>query len=314
MTFPNMKENKPKVMLEDTSIDKRSFSRQIERSDWKQHLDSHRTLISEFERFLEPFQLPLFVDKFIGILRFHCFEVAGAKSSLEKIQVEFEAPNYFDVEVAFKNSATVIDRKYRFALADILAWSISSEPLLQTKRLEIDLLLPSDEPEIINLIEDPNVWKMRGERYSPLANIHSTYQNEERQIPWYKYHFGLKMPQNKKPIGFISFYQISQPELVTPLISQTPYETVMLSYALAKTYWGRGLMSESLSACVPWFVANQSVRELVGFADINNRGSRRLLQKLGLQDCGLLPDPKIGADLKDKYQFIIYKKRYPDVS
>ncbi|MDJ0576585.1 MAG: GNAT family N-acetyltransferase [Xenococcaceae cyanobacterium MO_234.B1] len=187
---------------------------------------------------------------------------------------------------------------------------MSTEPLLRTKRLEIGLLLPSDEPEIIDFIREPNVWKMRGERYSPLVNIHSIYQSNDHEVPWYRYHFVLQMRQSKKPIGFISFYQISQPSLVTPLISQTPYEPVMLSYGLREPYWGQGLMFESLSACVPWFVASQTVRELVGFAEINNRGSRRILQKLGLQEYELLENPRISADLKDRYKFIVYKKRY----
>ena len=294
-------------MVEDTLISKRSFSRQIERSDWKQHLDSHHSLISEFKRFLEPFHLSLFADRFMGILRFRCFEVAGPRSSLEEIQVDFQPPNYFSVKVAFRNSEKIISEKHTFTVADLLAWPMSSEPLLRTKRLEIGLLLPSDEPEIINFIREPDVWKMRGGRYSPLANIHSIYQSDDHQVPWYRYHFVLRMRQNKKPIGFISFYQISQPNLVIPLISQTPYEGVMLSYGLSKHYWGKGLMSESLSACVPWFVASQTVRELVGFADINNQGSRRILQKLGLQEYGLLDNPMISADLKDMYNFIVYK-------
>lgn len=69
-------------------------------------------------------------------------------------------------------------------------------------------------------------------------------------------------------------------------------------------------MSESLWACVPWFVASQAVQELVGVADINNRASRRILQKLGLQESGLLENPMISADLKDLYKFLVYKKRY----
>ena len=297
-------------MTEDTFVSKRSFSRQIDRSDWKQHLDSHHLLICQFKQFLEPFNLSLLTDRFMGILRFRCFEVAGPKSSLEELQVDFQPPDYFSVKIAFRNLERIIFEKYTFTIADILAWSVSTEPLLRTKRLEIGLLLPSDEPEIIDFIREPDVWEMRGERYSPLVNIHSIYQSDDHQVSWYRYHFVLKMGQSKKPIGFISFYQISQPNLVSPLISQVPYEPVMLSYGLSKPYWGQGLMSESLSACVPWFVASQTVRELVGFAEINNRGSRRILQKLGLQEYELLKNPGISADLKNRYKFIVYKKRY----
>ncbi len=294
-------------MAEDPLISNWSFSKQIEQSDWRQHLDSHHMLISDFKQFLEPFHLSLFADRFMGILRFRCFEVAGLKSSIKELQVNFKRPDYFSVKVAFRCSEEIIFEEHTFTVADILAWPVSSEPLLRTKRLEIGLLLPTDEPEIIDFIKDPDVWKMRGERYRPIVNIHSIYQSNNHEVPWYKYHFVVRMRQSKKSIGFISFYQISQPSLINPLISQTPYELVMLSYGLSKLYWGKGLMSESLCACVPWFVESQTVKELIGFADINNRGSRRILQKLGLREYGLLDNPAISADLKDKYNFIIYK-------
>ena len=297
-------------MVKDTLISKRSFSRQIEQSDWKQHLDSHHLLISDFKRFLEQFHLSLFADRFMGMLRFRCFEVAGPRSSLEELQVDFQPPNYFSLKVAFRNSEKIISEEHTFTVADILAWPVSTEPLLRTKRLEIGLLLPSDEPKIIDFIKDPEVWKMRGDRYRPIVNIHSIYKSNNHEVPWYKYHFVVRMRQSKEPIGFISFYQISQPTSINSLIDKNPYERVMLSYGLSKPYWGQGLMSESLSSCVPWFVASQTVHELVGFAEINNRGSRRILQKLGLQEDGLLSNPMISDDLKDRYKFIVYKKRY----
>ncbi len=162
-------------MTENNFVSKRSFSGKIERSDSKQHLDSHHLLISQFQQFLEPFKLSFFADRFMGILRFRCFEVAGIRASLEKLQVEFEPPDYFKTKVAFRNSEEIIFKEYKFAIADILAWSVSTEPLLRTERLEISLLLPSDEPEIIDFIKEPDVWQMRGERYSPIVNIHSIY-------------------------------------------------------------------------------------------------------------------------------------------
>lgn len=294
-------------MIQDNLSNKRTFSGQIKKSNWKQHLDSHHLLISDFKQFLEPFHRPLFLDRFMGILRFRAFEVAGAKSNLEELQVEFQPPDYFNVKIGFRSGEEIIFEEHTFTIADILAWPVSREPILTTKRLEISLLLPSDEPEIIDFIKDPDVWKMRGERYHPIVNIHSIYQRNNHEITWYKYHFVVRMRQSKKPIGFISFYQLSQPSLITPLISQTPYETVMLSYGLSKFYWGQGIMSESVCAFVPWFIENQTVNELIAFAEINNGGSRRILQKLGLQEYGLLDQPMISSDLKDLYNFIIYK-------
>ena len=297
-------------MAEDTLLSQQSFFRRIERSNWKQHLDSHHLLICEFKQFLEPFQLSLFADRFMGLLRFRCFEIAGAGASIEELQIDFQAPDYFSVKIALRNSQGINFFEHTFTVKDILGWLVSAEPLLKTKRLEISLLLPSEEPEIIDFIKERDMWKMRGKYYSPLVNIHSIYQSDKHEVPWYRYFFVLRLRQSKKPIGFIGFDQNSPPSLITPLISQIPYETVILSYGLSKYYWGQGLMSESLLACVPWFVVSQAVQELVGVADINNRASRRILQKLGLQESGLLQNPMISADLKDMYKFLVYKKRY----
>ena len=299
-----------RVMAEVPLGSKRSFSQQIERSDWKQRLNSHQRLICEFQQFLQPFNLDSCADKLLGRLRFRCFELAGDRASLEKLQVNWQPPDSFNVKIAVRSESGLIFEELTLTGAEIVAWPISTKPLLNTNRLEISLLLPSDEPEIIEFLKEPKVWKMRGDRYPPLVNIHSLYQTDNHEVPWYKYYFVLRLRQQRKPIGFISFVQISQPSLKTPLISPIPFEPVMLSYGLSSSYWGQGLMSEAVSACVPWFVATQRLYELIAFAEINNRASRRILPKLGLQECGLLSNPRISADLKEIYQFIVYKKRY----
>lgn len=294
-------------MAEDAVVSGRSFSRRIDRTASNQHLESHRLLICDLKQFLEPFHFPFFVDRLMGMLRSRCFEQSGPKSNLEELQIDLQSPQDFRVKIAFSHSKEQFSQEYSFNIAAVLAHPISSEPFLKTQRLEVGLLLPSDEPEVIDFIKAPEVWKMRGERYAPLVNIHTVYPGNDPELPWHRYYFVLRMHQSKDPIGFIGFYQISQPGLITPIISQTPYEPVILSYALSKHYWGKGLMSEALAACLPWFISNQNVRELVAFAEMNNQGSRRILQKLGLQDCGLLENSMISADLKDMYKFMIYK-------
>ena len=66
-------------------------------------------------------------------------------------------------------------------------------------------------------------------------------------------------------------------------------------------------MSEAVAVCLPWFVTDQKVREIVAFVEINNQRSQQILQKLGLQDCGLLEYPSISGELTDTYKFRIYK-------
>jgi RimJ/RimL family protein N-acetyltransferase len=296
-------------MSDEAIINKPSFSAKIDRSNWNLHLNSHSLFIRKLKKFFESFDLPLLADKFMGIIRWKCFTHAGAQSKIEELQINFSAPDEFQLKIVFTNLEQKFSQNYSLTISEILAWPISHNSLLTTPRLELRLLLPSDEPEIIEILRDPEVWKMRGEPYSPVENIYSVYPNEKEQFPWYKYYFVVQLSQNKQAIGFIGFSQISQPSLITPLINQTPYQSVMLSYGLSKHYWGKGLMFEAVSACVPWFVKNQNVPELIAFAEVKNQASRRILHKLGLQECGVLENAMISADadLKDIYQFMIYK-------
>ncbi|MGP1385866.1 MAG: GNAT family N-acetyltransferase [Thainema sp.] len=243
----------------------------------------------------------------MGLLRFRCFEKAGPQVSFEELEIRFQPPDQFHINLTLSDSKEQFFDEYVLSISDILSWPISSKPLLKTERLEIRLLLPSDEPEVIDFIQDPEVWQMRGDRYSPVTNLYSVYR-VNHQHPWYRYYFAVQLGQSETVIGFISFYQISRPEAISPVLNQTPYESVMLSYALSRQYWRKGLMSEALSVCLPWFISTQNVRELIAFAEVDNQGSRRILQKLGLQDHGLLGHSMISPDLRDRYKFMLYKK------
>lgn len=302
-------------MKEATSASKRSFQGKIDRSNSEQHLNSHHLFISELQQFLEPFNFPFFTDKLLGILRSYCLAIAEAKFSLEELQINYQPSNLenqetLKIKMTIRHAENLIVKKYQLAIADILAWSMSITPLVQTKRLEIGLLLPTEEPAIIDFLREPNMWQMRGDRYTPLVNLHSRYPHNHLPTPWLQYHFVMRLSQSKKPVGFISFTQISKPSLFTPLVNSKPYEPVMLGYGLSPSYWGQGLMSESLSLFIPWFTSQQNIKEIIAFAEVNNQGSRRILQKLELKSCGLLENAPISPDLRDIYKFVIHYKRY----
>lgn len=289
-----------------------SFSLYIDRSDSQQHLNSHSLLISGLKQFLEQFKFPFFTDKFIGAIRYRVHEVGGTRSSIENLEVYKKSGEPFFIKLVIKGSEGIISTSYKLTVKDIVSFPVASEALLTTERLAISLLLPLDELKIIDFLREPDIWKMRGMPYSPVENIHSTYQNHYDSVFWDKYYFALRTRIYHEPIGFIGFYQLERPDLITPVISQTRYEPVKLSYALSKMYWGQGLMSEALAVCVPWFVKSQNVRELVGFVEFNNHGSCHLLSKLGLQDCGLLENSTSNADPENIYRFVVYKSSIPE--
>ncbi|MEL4894782.1 GNAT family N-acetyltransferase [Crocosphaera sp. Alani8] len=293
----------------------KKFTFRIDSSNWEQHLESHHALIRGLEDFLEPFSLPLLADKFMGMIRSRRLEIADSQFNLEELNITLSSSDTFIVETTFRESEKTITEQQTLTISDILNFPIDSTPLITTERLEIRLLLPSDEPKVINFLRDRDVWKMRGERYRPIVNIHSVYKHKKTQIPWHKYHFAIIMIESKKTIGFMSFHQILGTGLIdflTNFIGEKITQPVMLSYGLSKDNWGQGIMSEAVCSVVPWFVANNQIEELIAFAEINNLGSRRILNKLGLQDYGVIKDSPISEDLKDKYKFLVY--RHPKLS
>ena len=286
----------------------RSFFGKINRSNWQQHLDSHQQFINQLQEFFQSYDYPWLVDRFIGIIRDRCFQLVGDRFHLAELQINCQSLDLLNIKLSVNHADNTLSYAENLAIADVLAFPLTIDPLLITKRWEIGLLLPSEESAIIDFLRSPAMWQMRGERYAPIVNLHSSYQLQDTNYPWFKYHFVLRLLPHKQPIGFISFTQLSQPNLITPVFSSIPYESTMLGYGIDQPYWGQGLMGEALQVCIPWFIQDRKVKELVAFAEVNNLSSRRLLSKLEFAEYGFLKDAQISPDLRDIYQFVTYKK------
>jgi ribosomal-protein-alanine N-acetyltransferase len=61
-----------------------------------------------------------------------------------------------------------------------------------------------------------------------------------------------------------------------------------VGYVLGRPYWGRGLMTEALSAAVAWARATPSLRRVWAVCDVDNRASARVMEKSGLLFEGVL--------------------------
>ncbi len=59
-------------------------------------------------------------------------------------------------------------------------------------------------------------------------------------------------------------------------------------YALARSFWGQGLMTEALTEVVDWALQQPSIWRIGAFADVENMGSIRVMEKAGLQREGVL--------------------------
>ncbi|HEY8573448.1 GNAT family N-acetyltransferase [Phenylobacterium sp.] len=61
-----------------------------------------------------------------------------------------------------------------------------------------------------------------------------------------------------------------------------PESAYELGYSFARAAWGLGLASEAAQGIVDWFFATTPHRTLIGFADVGNLASRRVLEKVGM--------------------------------
>ncbi len=66
------------------------------------------------------------------------------------------------------------------------------------------------------------------------------------------------------------------------------HDTGELSYGLGRAYWGRGLMPEAAGAVIDWGFGERALARISARADLRNRRSWRVMEKLGMTREGLL--------------------------
>lgn len=56
-----------------------------------------------------------------------------------------------------------------------------------------------------------------------------------------------------------------------------------LGYLLARSHWGKGIMTEAATLTLRYAFDTLKLKRLIAFADTDNRSSRRVLEKLGMR-------------------------------
>ena len=70
--------------------------------------------------------------------------------------------------------------------------------------------------------------------------------------------------------------------------------TAMLGYAIGRTWWGRGIATEAARAAMAWAIDTFSLVRLWASTDARHARSRRVLEKLGMQEEELRVGDHIG--------------------
>ena len=92
------------------------------------------------------------------------------------------------------------------------------------------------------------------------------------------------------------------------------HETGEIDYALAKSHWGQGLMTEAGGAVVDWGFAQRRLHRISAQLHIRNRRSRRVLEKLGMVREGvsrsLRKDPRPGYPRIDVASYSLLREQW----
>lgn len=149
--------------------------------------------------------------------------------------------------------------------------------LLETKNLIIREILPSDVDGIFELDSNPEVHRYMGNHVLTNKNeaedriqlIRQQYVDNgigrwaviEKKSGDFIGWTGIKL-ENTETNGFTNYYD--------------------LGYRFIPKYWGNGYGYESALASLNYVVENMNIKSIYGAAHIDNIGSNKILQKVGL--------------------------------
>lgn len=91
------------------------------------------------------------------------------------------------------------------------------------------------------------------------------------------YNWAIVLKESGRAVGNISVVRVNEAT-----------EALSIGYCLSRSLWGKGLMTECLSAVIDYLFENTSVNRIDSTHDVDNIGSGRVMQKAGMQKEGLL--------------------------
>jgi ribosomal-protein-alanine N-acetyltransferase len=145
-------------------------------------------------------------------------------------------------------------------------------PTLRTPRLDLQPMVPADLAWYADFAADAEVMRYIGIA-GPLTFAQAK-ERLERYVRCWDEHglglFGVRTRDAHVPIGWAG---------LQPLDGTTEIE---VGYAFGKSAWGRGFATEVASAVVQWGFEERGLDRIVAVASPENRGSRRVMDKLGM--------------------------------
>lgn len=164
-----------------------------------------------------------------------------------------------------------------------LAEALHDLPQLPTERMLLRRLTMDDSGDVFAYASDPGVtatltWDTHLSIDDTIAFLNQVLQSYEGGLGavW-----GIQYQGTHAVIGTISFNNLHQGGYVGEV-----------GYALARPYWGQGLMTEALYAVLDYGFRHMGLRRIEATCRVDNVGSYRVMEKCGMQLDGILRDAR----------------------
>jgi RimJ/RimL family protein N-acetyltransferase len=143
--------------------------------------------------------------------------------------------------------------------------------VIETTRLRLRRLRPSDEQDLVALDSDPDVMRYVG---SP-AGVKSPVETVER--------VRQRIGADHGSIGFWRVESRTDGRFygLAALIRMPDGDDIELAYRLARRAWGQGIAAEAGAALADYALGTLALPRLVAVTYPENRASQRVLEKIG---------------------------------
>ena len=151
--------------------------------------------------------------------------------------------------------------------------------MIQTHRLELRPYRLSDAAMVFDYKADPKMADYLRPEFQPPDY---TLRDAERFVAIHVLTHWSEAPRwaivlNGKVVGYIN------------ITDEAEHHRAVLGYSIARECWGNGLATEAASAVIDaTFSTNPTLNRIYAYADADNLGSLRVMEKLGMQNEGTL--------------------------
>ncbi len=84
---------------------------------------------------------------------------------------------------------------------------------------------------------------------------------------------------------------------------EAPIQVASLHYSIAREHWNRGLMTEAVRAVVNWGFEASNLAKIYSWADVENIGSWRVMEKIGMTREGTLRSQGVNRGVRQDFHY-----------